>query len=169
MRERMFVHAGDGRRCYNGIVEIPNRRKQTMPTVIRPEITEDNPFYISRQRYYELKHFCMQYGEWKIKLRIIDGIQRQAPYTDIPKTETNMPNDPVSKAAEERESLQKRIDIVEKAAEYAGADLHGYILKGITEGLAYPILRLHTNFPCNRNEYYERYRKFFWILDKLRD
>lgn len=140
-----------------------------MATVIRPEITEENPFYISRQRYYELKHFCMQYKEWKIRLRMLDGIQHQAPYSDIPKTETNKLFDPVFAAADERESLEKRVSIVEKAAEYAGADLHGYILKGITEGLAYPILRVQTNIPCNRNEYYDRYRKFFWILDKLRE
>lgn len=140
-----------------------------MSTRIRPELVEDNPLYISRQRYYELKHFCMQYPDWKIQLRYLDGIQHQAPYTDIPKTETNNIYDPVAMAAIERESLLHRIGIVEKAAEYAGADLAGYILKGITEGLTYSILLLKTSIPCNRNEYYDRYRKFFWMLDKLRD
>lgn len=140
-----------------------------MATDIRPEISDENPLYISRQRYYELKHFCLQYPEWKLQVRLIDGMHHQADYTDIPKTETNDIYDPVAKAASERESLIKRITMIEKAADYAGADLYNYILKGITEGLAYSILRLKTNIPCNRNEYYDRYRKFFWLLDKLRD
>ena len=142
-----------------------------MSTCIRPEIKDENPLYISRQRYYELKHFCLQYPEWKMQIAMVDGIQHQAPYTDIPKTETNHIFDPVTVIAlgKERESLMRKINIVEKAAEYAGADLKEYILKGITEGLAYSILRMKTSIPCNRNEYYEKYRKFFWLLDKLRD
>lgn len=36
-----------------------------MATVIRPEISEKNKYWIGRHRYYELKHFCLQYSEWK--------------------------------------------------------------------------------------------------------
>lgn len=142
-----------------------------MATSVRPEISDENPLYISRQRYYELKHFCLQYPEWKLQVSICDGIQHQAPYTDMPKTETNTIYDPVTVAAvgSERESLLHKINIVETAARYAGADLKDYILKGITEGITYSILRMKTSIPCNRNEYYDKYRRFFWILDKLRD
>ena len=33
-----------------------------MGTNIRPKISERNQFYISKHRYYELKHFSMQYS-----------------------------------------------------------------------------------------------------------
>ena len=36
-----------------------------MGTVIRPEVSNKKEYWISRHRYYELKHFCLQYGEWK--------------------------------------------------------------------------------------------------------
>ena len=36
-----------------------------MSTDIRPEVSVKNKYWISRHRYYELKHFCLQYGEWK--------------------------------------------------------------------------------------------------------
>lgn len=29
------------------------------------ELSERNPYYISKHRYYELKHFCLQYPEWE--------------------------------------------------------------------------------------------------------
>ena len=35
-----------------------------MGTNIRPEISERNPYWISKHRYYELKHFCLQYNGW---------------------------------------------------------------------------------------------------------
>ena len=140
-----------------------------MSTRISPEITEASPWWISRERYYELKHFCMQYSEWKIILKILDGRQYQSELVDIPKTNTNEIYDPVGNEAVVRASVSKRVDMVEKAAKEAGADLSDYILKGITEGIPYSVLSMKTGIPCNRNEYYERYRKFFWILDKLRD
>ena len=42
------------------------------------------------------------------------------------------------------------------------------LLKGVTEGLAYDVLKLKYPIPCCKGDYYELYRKFFWILDKKR-
>lgn len=140
-----------------------------MSTVISPEITERSPWWIPRQRYYELKHFCLQYPDWKIQIRMIDGMQHQAAYTDMPKDVTTDIFDPTARMAERRALLTKRVEIIEKAAKEAGADLWSYILKGITEGIPYSIMQCTIRIPCNRNEYYDRYRKFFYILDELRD
>lgn len=140
-----------------------------MSTKISPEITEESPWWIPRERYYELKHFCMQYPEWVVMLKMLDGRQYQSKLTSMPKKNANEFFDPVGEEAVIRASLSRRIEMVERAANEAGADLSGYILKGITEGITYSILRMKVSIPCNRNEYYERYRKFFWILDRLRD
>ena len=140
-----------------------------MATVISPEISEKSQWWIPRQRYYELKHFCLQYPEWKIHLRMLDGMQHQAAYTDMPKDVSTDIFDPTARIAAKMSGLTSKIEMVENAAREAGEDLWSYILKGITEGTTYSILQCTIRIPCNRNEYYERYRKFFWILDKLRD
>ena len=36
-----------------------------MSTDISPEISKKSRWWIPRERYYELKHFSMQYPEWK--------------------------------------------------------------------------------------------------------
>lgn len=36
-----------------------------MATVLRSELSPKNKYYIAKHRYYELKHFCLQYPEWK--------------------------------------------------------------------------------------------------------
>lgn len=36
-----------------------------MSTAIRPELSKSSKYWIDRHRYYELKHFCLQYPIWK--------------------------------------------------------------------------------------------------------
>ena len=33
-----------------------------MGTTLRAELSEKNPYWIEKHRYYELKHFCLQYS-----------------------------------------------------------------------------------------------------------
>lgn len=45
-----------------------------MGTTIRPELSEKNPYWIERHRYYELKHFCLQYPIWKKTYEAMNGL-----------------------------------------------------------------------------------------------
>lgn len=45
-----------------------------MGTVIRPEVSAKNKYWLSKHRYYELKHFCLQYPEWKRVYHDLDGL-----------------------------------------------------------------------------------------------
>lgn len=51
-----------------------------------------------------------------------------------------------------------------------GADpsLADYILKAVTEGYSYTYLKTMLGIPCGRSMYFDRYRKFFWLLSKVR-
>lgn len=42
-----------------------------MGTNIRPELSNKSPYWIERHRYYELKHFCLQYPIWKRHMRLL--------------------------------------------------------------------------------------------------
>ena len=47
-----------------------------MSTVIRNEISKKNRYYISKHRMLELKHFCLQYEEWRqeyVRLTVLQG------------------------------------------------------------------------------------------------
>jgi hypothetical protein len=58
--------------------------------------------------------------------------------------------------------------MVEKAAMNADKDLFVYILKAVTEDLSYNYLKSRLEIPCGKDMYYDRYRKFFWLLSKER-
>ena len=34
---------------------------------VKSELSQNNKYWIPRHRYFELKHFCLQYPEWKKK------------------------------------------------------------------------------------------------------
>ena len=127
---------------------------------IRNEISVRSPYYISKHRYLELKHFCLQYPEWKTELNKINWFGStggEIKSTDISK--------PVDRLYEKRERYLKCIEMVEQSALEADGDIFEWILKSVTEGVSYGYL----NVPCSRDYFYDRYRRFFWILDKVRE
>lgn len=139
-----------------------------MTTNIRPELSEKNKYWINKHRQYELKHFCLQYPRWKqlyseledpnIPLHMIDRLPTG-----------NTPGDPTARRAELKMHYSERIELVEKLVKEVDPYLYDYILRAVTESLSYTYLRARLGIPCSRDAYYERYRRFFWLLDKARD
>ena len=110
----------------------------------------------------------MQYPVWKNVYAAFDdtGI----PLSMIEKVPTsNMPGDPTGRRAVMKAYYKEKIDLIEKVAFEADRYLHDYILKAVTEELSYTYLRSKLDIPCGRDMYYDRYRRFFWLLDRARD
>jgi hypothetical protein len=139
-----------------------------MSTVIRPEISEKNKYWIDKHRYYELKHFCLQYKEWKKAYAACNESIIFASSFEERRSDGTV-SDLTAKYAIKRAYYAGRIKLVEKAAMEAEPDLYLYILKGVTEGLSYTYLKTKLEIPCGRDMYYDRYRKFFWLLSNSRD
>lgn len=137
-----------------------------MATVIRAEISEKNKYWISKHRHYELKHFCLQYPTWKKEHASCAAGLLSAPIEKLPSS--NNPGNPTERIAIKRAYYQERIDLIEKVAMEADRYLYKYILKAVTEELSYTYLRSKLNIPCGRDMYYDRYRKFFWLLSEAR-
>lgn len=138
-----------------------------MATVIRAKISEKNKYYIDKHRYYELKHFCMQYNEWKKAYASCNESIIFASKFEKEST-SNIPSDITAKYAIKRAYYAGRIKIVERAAMEADEFLYPYILKAVSEGLSYTYLKAKLDIPCGRDMYYDRYRKFFWLLSEAR-
>lgn len=139
-----------------------------MATVIRAKISEKNKYYIDKHRYYELKHFCLQYNEWKkAYVSCNDAIVFASNLEKSPSS--NIPSDITAKYGMMKAHYGRRIKLIERCAMDADDFLYPYILKAVTEGLAYTQLKTRYEIPCGRDMYYDRYRKFFWLLSEKRD
>lgn len=139
-----------------------------MGTVIRPELSIKNKYRIDKHRHYELKHFCLQYPEWK--RAYADFNNPSISLSTIEKVPTsNIPGDPTAKRAIMKAHYQERMNLIEKAAMEADMYLHNYILRAVTENLSYTYLKTRLGMPCGKDMYYDRYRRFFWLLNQARN
>lgn len=139
-----------------------------MGTVIRANISEKNRYWIDKHRYYELKHFCLQYPIWKNAYKMLDGYENKSVINKfIPEKTRNM-HSPTEYCAEGRAYYAERIELIERVSKETDSSLSYYILKGVTDGLPYDILKLRYNIPCGKDMYYGLYRRFFWLLSKKR-
>lgn len=139
-----------------------------MGTVIRPELSIKNKYWIDKHRHYELKHFCLQYPSWKKSFAAFDD--SGMPLSMIERVPTsNLPGDPTAKRAIMRAHYRERINLVEEIAKEADKYLYKYILKAVTENLSYTYLKSRLEIPCSRDMYYDRYRRFFWLLSEARN
>lgn len=129
-----------------------------MSTDIRPEISKNNKYHLPKHRYYELKHFCLQYPEWKkiyseLCNRVPGGIHK---ISESPKEDGRL---------YVRLRYLNKINLIEDSIKQLDPVIGKYVLKGVTEGYSYSHFRLR-GIPCCKDIYYEEYRKFFYILDK---
>lgn len=122
-------------------------------------------YEISKHRFYELYHYCLQYKEWKDALRYSTDTVKGVIVSDMPHGSGT--GDPTSNLAIKRAILSDRCKVIEDTAKEADAELWEYLLKGVTdENASYTYLRQVMNIPCGKNYYYEKRRKFYYLLSK---
>jgi len=138
-----------------------------MGTTTRPELSGKNQYWIEKHRYYELKHFCLQYPIWEKAYEGLDGLNKTKEGLDI-LSKTNNITDLTFKCVEAKLFYSEKMDMVKQAAIDTNHILSSYILKAVTEGLSYDHLKNRMGVPCCKGMYYELYRQFFWNLNKLR-
>lgn len=136
-----------------------------MSTDIRPELSTNNKYWTDRHRYYELKHFCLQYPIWKKARANFDGMNTWYLRST---SKGNEISDPTERDAFARLFYTQRIELIERVTRMTSPDLHEYLLKAVTEGVSYNYLKTRMGMPCGRDAYYLLYRKFFWLLSRER-
>lgn len=141
--------------------------KRKMSTTLRPNISPDNKYWISKHRYYELKHFCLQYPEWKSAYEAMGTDSFTSYYVKVRKDERSHA-DPTATLAMKRAELDRKIKDVERCAFDSDPEIADYILQGVTTGASYKYLSAALGMPASKDMYYDRYRKFFWLLNSVR-
>ena len=132
-----------------------------MGTDIRPEISKKSKWWISKHRYYELKHFCLQYPEFKQLYLSAIGVKP----SEIVRTDPEW-SDPTGRSAMIRDKYLAKMRLIEQCCYAASDEIGSYILKAVTEGVSYVGLKMMYDIPCSRDMFYDRYRKFFYILSR---
>ncbi|MCC8152095.1 MAG: hypothetical protein LIO96_11760 [Lachnospiraceae bacterium] len=142
-----------------------------MATTLRPELKPNNKYWIEKHRYYELKHFCLQYPTWKKKYDYLAHDLGLVSPSGCIKSELIADGiiDRTSEKAVELAHIANKISLLRVVTLKTDRELGSYILKGVSRGVSYDALNTEEALPCSKDTYYDLYRKFFWLLDKERD
>lgn len=137
---------------------------------------------ISKHRYRELRSFCLQYNEWRDKLKYqTDGVKGQQ-ITGMPFT--GGITDSTQCLAMLRMELEKNCEVVEQVMIkaittlkkgntskllYDGdfQNIYDHMIKAVTnEDINYTYLDQVMNIPIGRDGFYKLRRYFYFLLDK---
>lgn len=134
-------------------------------------------YEISNHRFYEVFHYCKQYGEWKTQIRKLNARIRSIQASSLSSPQiTGMPGAASSGSPTERNGLrileleekrdkyQMRCDIIEQTVREADEGIYQYLLTGVTEDyVSYEDLRA-DGIPCGKNYYLARRRLFYYLM-----
>lgn len=115
---------------------------------------------ISKNRYNELKAFCLQYWE---KKEAIDRIKGNAGSGAA----GGSPGNPTQSMAIRNVQYQSDCEMIENAAISASAEIYPYILESVTRDLSFRNIEFNKTFgriPVGKTEFYALRRKFYYIL-----
>lgn len=130
------------------------------------ELSKKNPYYVNVYRYKELVYFCRQYPVWEKALMSLSNLYAKPAELGMRVQTSRGGNSAVERCVISIDMFKSKMKIVEDAAKETDSELWEYILKGVTQGLSYDKLGY---VPCCRDTYYDRYRKFFYYLNKIQN
>ena len=134
----------------------------------RPELSKKSKYWIPKHRYYELKHFVMQKPDYELYLKEYESSgYSQAPVPGYLPSATRLIVSPTERAAMLASTYKDYISEIMVAAFSADKKIGNLIVENIVSGKSYETSKM-TDI-CSRDEYYNKYRKFFWELSRLRE
>lgn len=111
-----------------------------MATKIRSKLSKKNRYWIPPERYYELKHFCLQYPDWKREYLAVDPMAHEFEQGEK-LSATNRVEDRTALCAERKIECSQNMVLIEECCEKADPDLARYIFKAVTSNLGYTYLK----------------------------
>ena len=118
-----------------------------MPNV-RP--INEKKYGISKHKFLQAYHFCLQYNEWKDELAYKTNAVKCAEVTGLPKG-----------------SSTGNCELVEQTCIEADPEIKQWLLKAVTnEHISYTYLKECMDIPCGKKMFYDRRRKFYWLLSQ---
>ena len=109
-------------------------------------------YKLSKHRFYELKHFCLQYPEWEHLYSQLDGWAKESGSNE---------SDTTSRDGIRRADLMWKMELVRETCR----DICGPYE---CEVFDYVILGIGPQLSSDQKDFWYYYRKFFWELSRRR-
>lgn len=122
-------------------------------------------YKLSKHEYLKAFHYAMCYNDWRREYDSLVDTARAIEYSDMPHGTNTW--DSTAEAAQRRAELREKMQTVEDTAYEADPELCRYIMYAVTnEGATYEYLQSTKKLPCGKDMFYDRRRKFYYLLNK---
>lgn len=122
-------------------------------------------YKISRKALNYAKWYSLNYPDWLEQYNSLKDSVRAISYDGMP-TGKGQASDATMKLATKRAELRDKMLKVEHAASEAGGDIAEFILKSVIfENMTFEDMKA-IGLPCERTMFYERRRKYYYLLSK---
>ena len=125
---------------------------------------ESSKYYIPREEFLTVLHFCRQYPSWEAELQT-DPDSGIGIDTEKEHVQTSNQFDPVSSLAIRRAMVAKKKKLVDDTIRQVAHGMDEWLILGVCHGLTYYQLR-SRGFPCGSRLYYTIRRRFYYELAK---
>ncbi|MBQ0113866.1 MAG: hypothetical protein KBT03_12110 [Bacteroidales bacterium] len=107
----------------------------------------------------------MKYREWKDEYKNLENTLSSPGYDNMPH------GSGISKPTEDdgikKAELDIKITLIEQTVREADKEMYRWLLKAVTqEGITYNYLKQIMDIPFSRNTFYDRRRRFYYLLSK---
>lgn len=121
-------------------------------------------YKLDKHEFYMAYHYALLYQEWLAEYNALADPSTGLRY-DKDHVQTSGGVDTTEANGMRRAELRGKMEVIEQIAAETDPDLYKYILLGVTfENMTFDTLLAKYEIPCARNTYYDRRRKFFWLL-----
>ena len=123
-------------------------------------------YSLSRFEFGYAKWYSLKYNEWLDEYNSLKDSVKGISY-DQEGHGSGSVSDSTGSLASRRAGLRNKMLKVEHAAWEAGEDIAKYILIAVTnEDVTFEVLERKYHIPCGRTLFYERRRKYYYLLSK---
>lgn len=111
-------------------------------------------------------HYALRYRKWKDEYKTLADTSKAISY-EGDRVQTSGGYDPTETAGMRMAELSGKIALIEQTAKETDPDLYEWILQGVTEDWAtYKYLSTIKGIPCGKDVYFNRRRKFYYLLTR---
>ena len=122
-------------------------------------------FYIPKSAFMSARYYALRYHEYIDRYRQLQSEDIDAIDYSKDRTDGGSQNSSVESKAIKMAELKEKIELIENTAVEAGGDIAKYVLKAVTEeDVPCWLLIKQYDMPCGKKMFYERRRKFYYLL-----
>lgn len=132
-------------------------------------LSTKNKYWLSNAAFYQAYYFALRYQEFKDTLEEMGDGSRGLSYDPQPHGGSANKSS-LEDLAIKRSRISAKVDIIESACRLADAEMYPWLIKAVTNNdVGYDYLRYQLGIPYSRGTFYDRRRKFYYILSHKLD